>query len=376
MQPNATRAAWNVSNYQNLTYQGQTQPFAKSGGANVMYGMKAVSIGGTVTVSGNTHLNCVDEALVNGTAHPPRTANMTIDSPTALGPFAPGVSLGAGIQFTTDKSVGAVTWTHSTPVGGQALPTGVTFSVGGLLAGTPGGATAGTYTHRFTATHSRSPLPQTAYVDLTFNVAADLVITTVTLPTFDSASRRTSPCRCRAAPRPTRGRSTRARCRPGSRSTPTGTCTGPAPPPRRAAPRTFKVTDSHTRRGHRHAGAHADVGRGQRLHAAGVRRGPNVGRARGAQRQPAPGRGDGARRAAEDHPLSDRLGHRQPAGERLELAERRRPGARRAERGHRGVSPTDLCPGVAGRLQHARCARHTTFANFKAKWADFCANAS
>lgn len=178
---NNARSAWLVANATNLIFTGNTQSFAQSAGANVMYGLKGTTIGGTVTVSGNTFTNAVDQALVNGSALPGRAGTLTISSPTALGPFAPGVSLGAGVTFTAQHSAGGEVWSHSTPTGGTALPTGMTFSSAGVLAGTPGSGTAGSYTHRFSVTDS---LNQTAYVDLTFRIAADLAITTTSLGPF------------------------------------------------------------------------------------------------------------------------------------------------------------------------------------------------
>jgi hypothetical protein len=173
-----SRAAWVLTNATNLIFTGNTQAFTQQSGQDVMYGLRGTTIGGTVTVSGNTLTHAVDEAIIDGSPKPGRSGTITITAPTSLGPFTQGVSLGAGIQFTAGHSAGGETWTHSTPAGGQALPTGVTFSSAGLLSGTPGSTTAGTYTHRFTVTDS---LSQTTYVDLTFKVVADLAITTASL---------------------------------------------------------------------------------------------------------------------------------------------------------------------------------------------------
>jgi hypothetical protein len=177
---NAARAGWVVANVNNLTFRRNTQQMATTQGRSdpVMYGLKGTTIGGTIDVGANTLSMYVAEALIDGTQIPLPVAAFQIASPTSLGPFTEGTSVSGGIQFTVANAVGTVSWSHSVPVSGTALPSGVSFSAGGLLTVNPAAGSHGSYTHRFTATDSTGP---TDHIDLTFSVVvsvADLAIST------------------------------------------------------------------------------------------------------------------------------------------------------------------------------------------------------
>lgn len=183
---NTRRSAWQLTKIAGVSFRRNTQGMAAPrGGSAVMYGLKGTTITGTIDVGNNDVTGGITEALIDSVEYPVATA-MTIDSPTSLGPYTEGTAVSGGVQFSTADAVGTVTWTHSVPSGGQALPSGISFNAAGLLSVNPGAGTAGTYKHRYTATDSAAT-PQVAFVDLTFTVVAsvaNLVISTTSVGPF------------------------------------------------------------------------------------------------------------------------------------------------------------------------------------------------
>lgn len=134
---NSDRAAFRVNKVAGLTYTNNTQAMAKSGGANVMYGLKGTTITGTIVVNANTITNKLGEALIDGVTYP-ATTPLSVVGPASIPNLVVGVDF-TDIDFTATGGIAPYTWTWA-PHFLSSLPAGVTFTdVGnvGRLAGTP-----------------------------------------------------------------------------------------------------------------------------------------------------------------------------------------------------------------------------------------------
>jgi hypothetical protein len=171
---NTDRAAWKVANYTGLRFSNNSQAYGRSGGSNVMYGLKGTNIDGTITVAGNTGTSALGEALIDGVTYP--LAGMTI-SPTSLSAYTEDVDI-TNVVFTVTGAVGDVTWSWAAATSSSLPPGGVftdTSNTGVLSTGAGGFTTPGTYNVEITAVDSSTPA-QTKTIPVTVTVNANNVL--------------------------------------------------------------------------------------------------------------------------------------------------------------------------------------------------------